>query len=132
MKALLCVFDSVALQTPVEGSKLAGVGALEPVYRDLKLQEYLMDSLKYPRTDNEVDGTHELAQEEGELSAFVSKPETTGDCFQRVLLSMNPRHVDALIDLTYGVLIFISIVLIVSVGIELGIAFGFGLEDGTL
>ena len=85
-----------------------------------------MDSLNYPRTNNEVNGTHELSQEEWELSASVSNPETTGDCFQRVLLSMNPRHVDALIDLTYGVLIFISIVLIVSVGLELGIAFGFG------
>lgn len=39
---------------------------------------------------------------------------------------MNPRHVDAVIDLAYGVLIFVSIVLIVSVGTEIGLAFGFG------
>jgi len=39
---------------------------------------------------------------------------------------VNPRHVDAVVDLTYGVLIFVSIVLIVSVGTEIGLAFGFG------
>lgn len=39
---------------------------------------------------------------------------------------MNPHHIDAAIDLTYGVLIFISIVLIVAVGTEIGLAFGFG------
>lgn len=39
---------------------------------------------------------------------------------------MNPRQIDAVIDLTYGGLIFVSIVLIVSVGTEIGLAFGFG------
>lgn len=39
---------------------------------------------------------------------------------------MNPRHVDAVIDLAFGMLLFVSIVLIVSVGTEVGLAFGFG------
>ncbi|WP_226004028.1 hypothetical protein [Natrinema salinisoli] len=39
---------------------------------------------------------------------------------------MNPRYVDAAIDLAYGVLIFVSIVLIVYAGTEIGLAFGFG------
>ncbi|GAB3677889.1 hypothetical protein [Halopiger thermotolerans] len=39
---------------------------------------------------------------------------------------MNPRRVDAIIDLVYGVLIFVSIVLIVSVGTQVGLAFGLG------
>lgn len=39
---------------------------------------------------------------------------------------MNPRYVDAIIDLTYGALIFVSIGLIVSVGTRVGLAFGFG------
>lgn len=39
---------------------------------------------------------------------------------------MNSRQVDAVIDLLYGVLIFVSIVLIVTVGTEIGLAFGFG------
>ncbi|WP_222914522.1 hypothetical protein [Natrinema sp. SYSU A 869] len=39
---------------------------------------------------------------------------------------MNSRQVDAVIDLSYGVLIFVSIVLIVTVGTETGLAFGFG------
>lgn len=39
---------------------------------------------------------------------------------------MNPRRVDAIIDLAYGVLIFVSIALIVSVGTLVGLAFGLG------
>ena len=39
---------------------------------------------------------------------------------------MNPNRVDFLIDLAYGVLLFFSIVLIVSVGTGIGIAFGLG------
>ena len=39
---------------------------------------------------------------------------------------MNPRRVDAIIDLAYGVLIFVSVVLIVSVGTLVGVAFGLG------
>ncbi|WP_226038768.1 hypothetical protein [Natrinema sp. DC36] len=39
---------------------------------------------------------------------------------------MNSRQVDAVIDLLYGVLIFVSILLIVTVGSEIGLAFGFG------
>ncbi|SFC17280.1 hypothetical protein SAMN05444422_105120 [Halobiforma haloterrestris] len=39
---------------------------------------------------------------------------------------MNPRRVDAIIDLGYGVLIFVSILLIVSVGTLVGLAFGLG------
>lgn len=39
---------------------------------------------------------------------------------------MNAGRVDALVDLAYGVLIFVSVVLIVSVGTAIGAAFGFG------
>ncbi|WP_336361902.1 hypothetical protein [Halalkalicoccus salilacus] len=39
---------------------------------------------------------------------------------------MNPRHVDAIVDLTYGVLIFVSILSIILIGTEIGFAFGFG------
>lgn len=39
---------------------------------------------------------------------------------------MNPRHVDAIVDLTYGVLIFASILSIILIGTEIGLAFGFG------
>lgn len=39
---------------------------------------------------------------------------------------MNPRRVDAIVDLAYGVLIFVAVVLIVWVGTEVGLAFGFG------
>lgn len=39
---------------------------------------------------------------------------------------MNSRRIDAIIDLVYGVLIFVSVVLIVSVGTEVGLAFGLG------
>ncbi|APW97233.1 hypothetical protein CHINAEXTREME_05360 [Halobiforma lacisalsi AJ5] len=39
---------------------------------------------------------------------------------------MNPRRVDAIVDLGYGVLIFVSILLIVSVGTLVGLAFGLG------
>ena len=39
---------------------------------------------------------------------------------------MNPNRVDFLIDIAYGVLLLVSIVLIVSVGTGIGIAFGLG------
>lgn len=39
---------------------------------------------------------------------------------------MNPNRVDFFIDAAYGLLIFISIVLIVSLGTAIGIAFGLG------
>jgi len=39
---------------------------------------------------------------------------------------MNPRRVDAAVDLAYGVLIFVAVVLIAYVGVEEGLAFGFG------
>lgn len=39
---------------------------------------------------------------------------------------MNPSRVDFLVDLAYGVLLFLSIVLIVSVGTGIGVAFGLG------
>lgn len=39
---------------------------------------------------------------------------------------MNPRRVDAAVDLAYGILIFVAVVLIAYVGIEEGLAFGFG------
>ena len=39
---------------------------------------------------------------------------------------MNPRRVDAAVDLAYGVLIFVAVVLIAYVGAEVGVAFGFG------
>lgn len=39
---------------------------------------------------------------------------------------MKPAHIDALIDLTYGTLILVSVVLIVYVGTTVGAAFGFG------
>lgn len=40
--------------------------------------------------------------------------------------TMNPNRVDFLIDMAYGVLIFISIVLIVVVEMDIGVAFGVG------
>lgn len=39
---------------------------------------------------------------------------------------MKPYRVDYMIDLAYGVMIFVSIVLIISIGTEVGIAFGLG------
>lgn len=39
---------------------------------------------------------------------------------------MNPNRVDFLIDVAYGVLIFVSVVLIVVVEMDLGVAFGVG------
>ena len=39
---------------------------------------------------------------------------------------MNAGRVDAIVDLAYGILIFVSIVLIVAVGTTVGLAFGFG------
>lgn len=39
---------------------------------------------------------------------------------------MNPSRVDYIIDLAYGVMIFVSIVLIVVVGTRIGVAFGVG------
>ena len=39
---------------------------------------------------------------------------------------MKPERVDALVDLAYGVMIFVSVVLIVYVGTTVGAAFGFG------
>jgi len=39
---------------------------------------------------------------------------------------MNPRRVDAAVDLSYGVLIFVAVVLIAAVGARVGVAFGFG------
>ena len=39
---------------------------------------------------------------------------------------MNPNRVDFLIDLSYGVVLFLSIVLILTVGTSVGIAFGLG------
>lgn len=39
---------------------------------------------------------------------------------------MNPQQVDVLVDFAYGVLIFVSVVLITFVGTEVGAAFGFG------
>lgn len=39
---------------------------------------------------------------------------------------MDPYRVDYLIDLAYGVMIFVSIVLIIAVGTEVGVAFGLG------
>jgi len=39
---------------------------------------------------------------------------------------MSPNRIDFLIDVAYGVLLFISILLIVSVGTGVGVAFGLG------
>jgi hypothetical protein len=39
---------------------------------------------------------------------------------------MRPSRIDALVDLAYGLMIFVSIVLIISVGTTVGFAFGFG------
>lgn len=39
---------------------------------------------------------------------------------------MNPNRVDFIIDLAYGVLLFLAIVLIVTAGTDIGIAFGLG------
>ncbi|KYH24644.1 hypothetical protein HAPAU_36270 [Halalkalicoccus paucihalophilus] len=39
---------------------------------------------------------------------------------------MNPRYVDAVVDLAYGVVLFSAIALIVMRGTETGLAFGFG------
>lgn len=39
---------------------------------------------------------------------------------------MRPHFVDASIDLAYGVLLFVAVVLIVWVGTAIGLAFGFG------
>ena len=39
---------------------------------------------------------------------------------------MDPNRVDFLIDVAYGVLLFVSIVLIVSIGTSIGVAFGLG------
>lgn len=39
---------------------------------------------------------------------------------------MNPSRVDTIIDLTYGLLIAVSVVLIVVAGNAIGLAFGFG------
>lgn len=39
---------------------------------------------------------------------------------------MNPNRVDFLTDIAYGGLIFLSVVLIVSAGTVVGVAFGFG------
>lgn len=51
---------------------------------------------------------------------------TDRDRIVAVAPAMNPRYVDAVVDLTYGVLIFVSIALIVRVGTGIGLAFGFG------
>lgn len=39
---------------------------------------------------------------------------------------MNPNRVDFLIDLLYGVLLFLAILLLVTVGTQVGVAFGLG------
>lgn len=39
---------------------------------------------------------------------------------------MRPGRIDALVDLAYGILIFVSVMLIISVGTAIGAAFGFG------
>ena len=39
---------------------------------------------------------------------------------------MNPNRVDSIVDLTYGVLIFAAIALILTVGTGVGVAFGLG------
>lgn len=39
---------------------------------------------------------------------------------------MNPRRIDAIIDLAYGALIFVSVVLIVVEGTRVGLALGLG------
>ncbi|GAA0672661.1 hypothetical protein ACFQDG_16350 [Natronoarchaeum mannanilyticum] len=39
---------------------------------------------------------------------------------------MNPRRVDAAVDLAYGALIFVAVVLIAVEGARVGVAFGFG------
>ncbi|RKD93910.1 hypothetical protein [Halopiger aswanensis] len=39
---------------------------------------------------------------------------------------MNPSRIDAIIDLAYGVLIFVSVVLIVIEGTRVGVALGLG------
>jgi hypothetical protein len=39
---------------------------------------------------------------------------------------MDPYRIDYIIDFAYGVMIFVSVVLIISVGTEIGIAFGLG------
>lgn len=39
---------------------------------------------------------------------------------------MNPSHVDTIVDLIYGLLIAVSVVLIVVAGNAIGLAFGFG------
>jgi len=39
---------------------------------------------------------------------------------------MRPSRVDFVIDLAYGVLLFLAIVLILTVGTEVGVAFGLG------
>ena len=39
---------------------------------------------------------------------------------------MKPENVDAIVDLTYGVLIFVAIAVIFVVGTNVGIAFGLG------
>lgn len=39
---------------------------------------------------------------------------------------MNPARVDAVVDLAYGVLIFVAVVLIVVLETAVGLAFGFG------
>ena len=70
---------------------------------------------------------HELAREIRSGSGVpVVTIEVDGGPSRGGLPFVNPRHVDAVVDLTYGVLIFVSIVLIVSVGTEIGLAFGFG------
>jgi divalent metal cation (Fe/Co/Zn/Cd) transporter len=39
---------------------------------------------------------------------------------------MNPNRVDTIVDFTYGVLIFVAIALILTVGTAVGVAFGLG------
>ncbi|ESS09077.1 MAG: hypothetical protein A07HN63_01287 [uncultured archaeon A07HN63] len=39
---------------------------------------------------------------------------------------MNPRRVDLAVDITYGLLIFLAIILLLRVGTQTGVAFGVG------
>jgi len=48
-----------------------------------------------------------------------------GECGTR-RVGMNPRRVDSIIDLTYGLLIALSVGFILTVGTQIGVAFGLG------
>ncbi len=57
---------------------------------------------------------------------YGSSSKPTRDCAEGADRAMKPRYIDAIIDLAYGGLIFVSVVLIVVEGTRVGLALGLG------